>query len=110
MNDFSKNMAIARNNIQRTLIEKASEDAAFRKLLKENPHAALRELLGNDPIPSLTIRVIEEQPGEVTLVLPRNVAEDELPDELLDLASGGTLFMAFLEWPMSNKAKGCPKT
>ncbi len=33
--------------------------------------------------------MIEEQPGEVILVLPRNIAQDELPDELLDLASGG---------------------
>lgn len=89
MNDFSKNMAIARTNIQRTLIHKASEDAAFRKLLKENPHAALRELLGNDPIPSLTIRVVEEAAGEAVLVLPRQIAEDELPDELLDFAAGG---------------------
>ncbi|NBN65088.1 NHLP leader peptide family natural product precursor [Microvirga tunisiensis] len=103
-------MATARQNIQRALIEKASEDAAFRQKLIDNPHAALRELIGTDPIPSVTIRVIEEQPGEVTLVLPRNMAEDELPDELLDLASGGTLFMAFLEWPMTTKAKGCPKT
>lgn len=110
MSDFSDNMAKARANIERTLIDKASEDPKFRELLKANPHAALRELLGNDPIPSLKIRVVEEAPGEVTLVLPRNVAEDELPDEMLDLASGGTLFIAFLEYPLSNKAKGCPRT
>ncbi|WP_106751280.1 NHLP leader peptide family RiPP precursor [Pannonibacter carbonis] len=96
MSDFSKTMAIARDTIQRALIDKASEDAAFRQKLIDNPHAALRELLGNDPIPSVKIRVIEEQPGEVTLVLPRNIAEDELPDELLDLASGGISFSSFL--------------
>jgi hypothetical protein len=82
-------MTAARTHIEAALNEKATSDAAFRDLLKSNPHAALRELLGNDPVPSLHIRVIEEQPGEITLVLPRAIAQDELPDEVLDYAAGG---------------------
>lgn len=79
----------ARQHIERALIEKAQGDAAFRGLLAQDPRAALKQMLGTDPIPHLKITVIEEQPGEVILVLPRNIAQDELPDELLDLASGG---------------------
>ncbi|MEH0069490.1 hypothetical protein V6L77_02700 [Pannonibacter sp. Pt2-lr] len=39
---------------------------------------------------------MEEAPGEVVLVLPRSIAQDELPDELLDMASGGVSFSSFV--------------
>ncbi len=79
----------ARIHAERALIEQAATDSDFRTLLTSNPHAALKELLGVDPIPSHTIKVVEEQPGEIVLVLPRAIGQDELPDELLDLAAGG---------------------
>lgn len=86
----------ARAHIETALIEKATSDKAFREVLKNNPHDAIKQMLGTDPIPSFKITVIEEQAGEITLVLPRAIAQDELPDELLDLASGGIGFSAFL--------------
>lgn len=82
-------MTAARTHIEPALIEQASASTRFRDLLKSNPHAAIRDLLGNDPVPSLNIRVVEEQPGEITVVLPRAIAQDELPDEVLDYAAGG---------------------
>lgn len=82
-------IAQARQHIEKALIEKAMADSAFREELKANPHAAIKSLLGTDPIPGMKITVIEEAPGEAVLVLPRNIAQDELPDELLDMASGG---------------------
>lgn len=82
-------IAQARQHIEKALIEKAMADSAFREELKANPHAALKALLGADPIPAMKITVVEETPGEAILVLPRSIAQDELPDELLDLASGG---------------------
>jgi hypothetical protein len=78
-----------RQEIEKSLLEKAAADAAFRSQLKENPHAALKVLLGVDPIPSFKINIVEEQSGEVTIVLPRDIAQDELPDTLLDLVAGG---------------------
>lgn len=89
-------IAEARQYIERALIEKAMSDKAFRDELKANPHAVLKSLLGANPIPSLKITVVEEAPGEVILVLPRSIAQDELPDELLDLASGGVSFSSFV--------------
>ncbi|MGE5477037.1 MAG: NHLP leader peptide family RiPP precursor [Bacteroidales bacterium] len=83
-------LAEVRRQAEQALVERAQADAAFRDLLKQNPHAALKQLLGVDPVPSLKINVIEEQPGEATIVLPAALDEAELPDELLDLASGGT--------------------
>ncbi|MBA4206283.1 MAG: NHLP leader peptide family natural product precursor [Polymorphum sp.] len=82
-------MARVRQHVEEALLAKAGEDAAFRTLLLSDPRAALKQLLGVDPIPSLKIRIIEEQAGEVTLVLPRAIAQDELPDEILDYAAGG---------------------
>lgn len=89
MSEFVNGLSQARAHIEAAVIKRASEDSQFRALLLANPHAALKDLLGNDPIPSLTIRVVEEAAGEAVLVLPRQIAEDELPDELLDFAAGG---------------------
>lgn len=80
----------ARKEVEAALVQKALEDADFRGRLVRDPQSALKELLGFNPIPNYTIRVIEEQPGEVVLVLPRPLEIDELPDELLDPAAGGT--------------------
>ncbi len=91
-----------RRQAEKALIARAQEDASFRALLKDNPHAALKEMLGVDPVPSLKINVVEEKPGEITIVLPAAIDESELPDELLDLASGGTSFSAFILYPPSN--------
>ena len=89
MNDFKDAIASARTEIESRLIARADGDAAFRELLMADPHAALRALLGQDPVSSLRIRVIAESPGEIVLVLPRTIDADELPDEMLDFASGG---------------------
>ncbi len=85
-------VTLARMRVQEALVARAEKDPAFRSVLLSDPRAALKQLLGVDPIPNYRLRVIEEQPGEVTLVLPRDIASDELPDELLDLASGGMIF------------------
>lgn len=79
----------ARALLEAELRSKAQSDAAFRAALVSDPHAALVDLLGTDPVPNLSIRVLEEPAGEIVLVLPRRIEADELPDELLDIASGG---------------------
>lgn len=94
MSDTAIVIAKARQAIEVALVEKASADPAFRALLISDPHKAVKELLGSDPLPSVKMRVIEEAEGEVVLVLPRQMNQDELPDEILDLASGG--FYMFL--------------
>lgn len=82
-------MAEARKHVETALTAKVASNAGFRDLLKNDPHAALRQQYGTDPIPSLKISVVEERAGEIVLVLPRAIAQDELPDALLDYAAGG---------------------
>lgn len=84
-----------RRQAEAALVDRAQSDTAFRALLVKDPHAAMKTLFGTDPIPGIAIKVVEEQPGEMTLVLPA-ADQSELPDDLLDLASGGTSFSAFI--------------
>ncbi|MBB6210886.1 NHLP leader peptide family natural product precursor [Novispirillum itersonii] len=91
-------IAKARAAAVQTLLDRADSDAPFRALLLSDPRAAVVQVFGTDPLPGVTYRVVEEQAGEVAIVLPRRLDEGELPDTLLDLASGGTLFCAFLEY------------
>lgn len=94
MSEFNENTPLdaARSALQSALIRRATENAEFRRLLVDDPHGALKSALGKDPVPSLKISVIEEKPGEVVIVLPRSFAEDELPDSLLDMVSGGNFW------------------
>lgn len=95
-----------RAHVEQALIAKAASETDFRDLLKADPHAALAKLLGRDtPLPNLKINVVEEKCGEVTIVLPAPLQHDELPDELLDLASGGTSFSSFLLFGPNSNAK-----
>jgi hypothetical protein len=89
-------MRKARDHAVASIIERAEADPEFRALLLANPHEGVKRTLGIDPIPGFKINVIEEKPGEVTIVLPAALEESELSDELLDLASGGTSFSAFI--------------
>lgn len=99
-----------RKHVEAAMVQKAETDADYRALLLADPEAALTSLLGREsPIRDLKIRVIEEQPGEAVVVLPAAIKSDELPDELLDLASGGVSFSSFIlygpPYPQKQKKK-----
>lgn len=79
----------ARRLAETVFLEKAASDTDFRALLVRDPHAALVEAFGSDPVADMRLRVVEEGAGEVILVLPQALNQDELPDSLLDLAAGG---------------------
>ena len=84
-----------RRKAEAALVDRALKDADFHDLLVKDPHGALQQTFGSNPVANLKINVLEEKPGEVTIVLP--AGKDELPDELLDLASGGVSFTAFVD-------------
>jgi hypothetical protein len=84
-------MTSGSSNPQQQVIERANTDPEFRKLLIEDPSAALREVTGV-PLPSnINIRVVEEQPGEVVLVVPARGMESgtQLSEAELEGVAGG---------------------
>ncbi|NBN77920.1 hypothetical protein GWI72_06515 [Microvirga tunisiensis] len=78
-------------SLERVIQDRAAADPAFRAALLADPLAAIAGAFRLAPMPGLKLRVIEEQPGEVVLVLPRAAAleADELSEAELAKASGG---------------------
>jgi hypothetical protein len=73
------------------LVERAEADAEFRaQLLGADPSPAIAAELGIELPADLIVRVVEETPGEVVLVLPAAVASDELSDAQLAGVAGGS--------------------
>lgn len=54
----------------RSLIAKAVRDEGFRQELTANPNAAVERELGVKLPPGFNVRVVQENPNEVYLVLP----------------------------------------
>lgn len=75
--------------LEQKLIDKAKADPAFRALLKQDPKAAFKQLLGIDLPASITVDVLEETPAKLYLVLPVDLSAVELPEDMLARVSGG---------------------
>jgi hypothetical protein len=83
----------AREDARQQVIERANSDPAFRDQLLKDPREAIGDKIGI-PLPAtITIRVVEEQPGEVVLVLPAQPAApgQTLSDADLEEVAGGTM-------------------
>jgi hypothetical protein len=82
-----------RLELTRTVVQKAQFDAAFRALLKADPVKAVKEALGMDWDPSISLEVVEESEKRCVLVLPALFPEaandDELSDDDLELVAAG---------------------
>lgn len=71
----------------------AATNPAFRAELSSNPTEALKAAFGLDLPADFNLRVVNEKPGELVLVLPSPVRE--LNDDELDVVSGAGLFDVF---------------
>jgi len=81
-----------RAKLEQMLIEKAMKDESFRKQLLENPREIVEQETGMKLPAGIDIRVLEEKPDQVFLVLPpvRNTeSSEELTEAELSNVAGG---------------------
>ena len=75
-------------NAYQELMQKAATDVEFRGKLLTDPRSTIESLLGV-PLPEgLKLRIVENTPSEVTLVIPPSVSS-ELSDDQLEAVAGG---------------------
>lgn len=73
------------------LQEKASNDVAFRQLCLTDPNTAVERATGLEVPENFVLRFVENSGANLTIVLrDMSIEEDELSDDDLDLAAGGT--------------------
>ena len=77
-----------RETIEAAIRGKAVEDAAFRADLISDPSGAIERAFGAGVPDEITLRVIEEAPDEVVLVLPQPLGSSALTEYEMDSIAG----------------------
>jgi hypothetical protein len=78
-----------RRSAEAHLVGKARNDPAFRQELIRNPRGVIARELGVQLPSDFDVKVFEETPKSLYLVLPPAVDDSELSDELLEAVAGG---------------------
>jgi hypothetical protein len=80
-------------SFEASIVAKALEDDLFRKKLLDDPKKALAAMAGKDLPDALKVRIQEEAPNTLTIVLPQKPskaqAKGELSAEALKGVAGG---------------------
>ena len=72
------------------IIKRAQTDSQFRQLCLDNPNRAAIEVTGKDVPEGFTLRFVENQGADLTVVLPDNIETNtELDDAELEQVAGG---------------------
>ena len=89
---------IQRQQLEQLLIEKAMKDESFRKQLIENAATAIEAETGMKIPETVNIKVLEEDPKTVYLVLPQLPSQNgeiELSEADLQRVAGGEVYYTF---------------
>lgn len=81
-----------RQDMQAAIIEKAWKDENFKKALLADPTSAIKEAFNVEVPEDFSLKVVEEQPKELVLVLPAEPetgGEELSAEDLKDVAGGG---------------------
>ena len=93
-----------RAEVERRLLQKSLEDDSFRQKLLADPKGTLEQALETQLAEDVEVRVVEENPQTIYLVLPGTsspLGEEELSDQALEAVAGGVS-----TW--SDETCGCP--
>jgi hypothetical protein len=80
-----------RSEVQRRLVQRSIEDEDFRQKLLDDPKWALEQVLQTQLPDDVEVRVVEESPKTIYLVLPGTSLapeEGELSDQDLEAVAG----------------------
>jgi hypothetical protein len=82
-----------RAELERKLIQRSLEDEEFRRRLLDDPKGAVEQEIGTQLPQEIKIRVVEESPDTIYLVLPPGASPvgrgGEIPDRDLESVAGG---------------------
>jgi hypothetical protein len=94
----------SRAEIERALVQRSIEEEDFRQRLLADPKGTLEQALETQLAEDVEVRVVEENPQTIYLVLPGTsspLGEEELSDRALEAVAGGVS-----TW--SDETCGCP--
>jgi hypothetical protein len=89
---MSEQNTLTRNELEAKIIARAWQDEAFKQELLSNPKAVFSQEIGHSIPDEVEIRVIEENPTTLYMVLPMKpvaAADSELSEEQLEAVAGG---------------------
>jgi hypothetical protein len=79
----------SRAEVKQALIQRCLQDESFRQRVLADPKATIEQELREQLPANLEVRVLEEAPEVVYLVLPPSRSVGELSDKELDAVAGG---------------------
>ncbi len=86
-------------DLEAKVVAKALQDDDFRKKLQKNPKAAVAEIAGKALPEALLVKVVDDAPNTLTIVLPKAAkkanAKGELSDDALSKVAGGGAIVDF---------------
>ena len=81
-----------RSDFEKRLVDRATSDAAFKQLLVSDPRAAVERELGVKVPANVNLKVVQETPDALYLVLPLDGSNGELTDEQLESIAAGQYY------------------
>lgn len=82
----------AKRVLEARIIQKAREDAEFRKELIADPHKAIQKAFNIDVPEEIKISVFEETKDHYCLVIPVEADDAKLTDEQLEALAAGVAY------------------